>query len=975
MQLGSLIFNSKDKFTFQWTAAAGAASYRFSLIDERGSVVKSGVVTGETHTETIHNQDFCTWQVEALDAAGNVIASERSPEIWFGDEGKEWYKISALSPNLICMVMTQDFHDYSAPLNYYLAHPDKYTRPIVSFRCSDPWPNLALDDTLLLMDGELYVKNGSRYDFYGTLMQSENISPRMSADSSGFFSLNTTVYRYSGGRAVRLFTLPCSGGWPEIYFLNSQIAVTDSGVWRIAGTEPELAGTFDFPLPDAGELTISGKYAVSYGYEGDSMISYRIDSRGNVSRLPDVPLSLPSGYQASEIDLQGNRVALLASDWEGGNRLSVYEISGDMWKLIHEQAISGFDLTLFWKDNSTVMLRDQAEDRLSSIRLPADSGAAPMEPDNIDGLAAQVKQYSVTVKWNKSSIRNCTYELLVDGLGSVVTKSNKFTFKDVPVGRYSGSVRVIAPDGNAGEWSESYTVSVADVTAPKLGKVTAAVNGYTGVISWNGSDNVGVEYYEVRCAGQVKTATGTSVEFDHLAVGKYHAEVTAFDAAGNASKTGKVKITVRDATPPERVTGLAVPVVDGKYKATLSWDTGVDNSGKVANYEILLDNGKILKSGKTSIGIGKLSVGEHSYRVRAVDKNKNVGEWSEVQTFTVRDMTAPTSVKARATVNGYTVSFALSGKDNSGSIAGYVVTCGDKKTQTTTSTAVLSDFGVGKQTAYVVAYDAEGNASKETKVSFTVKDATPPEKVTGLAVPVVDGKYKATLSWDTGVDNSGKVANYEILLDNGKILKSGKTSIGIGKLSVGEHSYRVRAVDKNKNVGEWSEVQTFTVRDMTAPGNVSVKAKVEENSLLLSWKTPKDNVGVTGYILKHGANLEHSEFLAADKLAFRIDGITKGSYQYQLIAVDAEGNESKPKNGKATIKTDLPTAELNQELPDAAQLAGFDSGVQAIAGLVDDPLAFCRALRLDAELKLSAAELLDRAETGRRPAPLFTAAS
>jgi len=798
MQLGSLIFNSKDKFTFQWTAAAGAASYRFSLIDERGSVVKSGVVTGETHTETIHNQDFCTWQVEALDAAGNVIASERSPEIWFGGEGKEWYEISALSPNLICMVMTQDFHNDSAPLNYYLAHPDKYTRPIVSFRCSDPWPNLALDDTLLLMDGELYVKNGSRYDFYGTLMQSENISPRMSADSSGFFSLNNTVYRYSGGRAVRLFTLPSSGGRPEIHFLNSQIAVTDSGVWRIAGTEPELAGTFDFPLPDAGELTISGKYAVSYGYEGDSMISYRIDSRGNVSRLPDVPLSLPSGYQASEIDLQGNRVALLASDWEGGNRLSVYEISGDMWKLIHEQAISGFDLTLFWKDNSTVMLRNLAGN-LSSIRLPADSGAAPMEPDNIDGLAAQVKQYSVTVKWNKSSIRNCTYELLVDGLGSVVTKSNKFTFKNVPVGRYSGSVRVIAPDGNAGEWSESYTVSVADVTAPKLGKVTAAVNGYTGVISWNGSDNVGVEYYEVRCAGQVKTATGTSVEFDHLAVGKYHAEVTAFDAAGNASKTGKVKITVRDATPPERVTGLAVPAVDGKYKATLSWDTGVDNSGKVANYEILLDNGKILKSGKTTLNVSNLSVGEHTYKVRAVDKDKNVGEWSEVQ--------------------------------------------------------------------------------------------------------------------------------------------------------------------------------TFTVRDMTAPGNVSVKAKVEENSLLLSWKTPKDNVGVTGYILKHGANLEHSEFLAADKLAFRIDGIAKGSYQYQLIAVDAEGNESKPKNGKATIKTDLPTAELNQELPDVAQLAGFDSGVQAIAGLVDDPLAFCRALRLDAELKLSAAELLDRAETGRRPAPLFTAAS
>ena len=338
-------------------------------------------------------------------------------------------------------------------------------------------------------------------------------------------------------------------------------------------------------------------------------------------------------------------------------------------------------------------------------------------------------------------------------------------------------------------------------------------------------------------------------------------------------------------------------------------------------------------------------------------------------------MTAPNSVKAKATVNGYSVTFALSGKDNSGSIARYVVTCGDKSVETTTGTVVLSDFGVGRQTAYVVAYDAEGNASKETKVSFTVKDATPPEQVTGLAVPVVDGKYKATLSWDTGVDNSGKVANYEIQLDNGKILKSSKTSINVSNLSVGEHSYRVRAIDKDRNVGEWSEVQTFTVRDMTAPGSVSVKAKVEGNSLQLSWKTPKDNVGVTGYILKHGANLEHTEMLTTNKLSFQIDGIAKGSYQYQIVAVDAAGNESKAKAGKATIKADLPIAELNQELPDMTQLAGFDSGVQAISVLVNDPLAFCHALKLDAELKLSAAEMLGQDEVNKRSGTLFAVAS
>ena len=336
-------------------------------------------------------------------------------------------------------------------------------------------------------------------------------------------------------------------------------------------------------------------------------------------------------------------------------------------------------------------------------------------------------------------------------------------------------------------------------------------------------------------------------------------------------------------------------------------------------------------------------------------------------------MTAPTSVKGKATVDGYIVTFALSGKDNSGSIAKYVVTCGDQSVETTTETAVLSDFGVGKQTAYVVAYDAEGNASKETKVSFTVKDATPPEKVTGLVEPEVDAKYKAVLSWDPGVDNSGKVANYEIQLDDGKILKSSKTTLNVSNLSVGEHSYKVRAIDKDKNVGEWSEVQTFTVKDMTAPGSVSAKAKVEGNSLFLSWKTPKDNVGVTGYLLQYGEELENSAYLAADVLEYRIDGIARGSYQYRLTAFDAAGNESKPKIGKATIKTDLPVAELNGESPVAMELCCFEPATSALPA--DDPLAFCNTLRLDAELSLSASELVGSLENERRSESLFATAS
>ncbi len=110
---------------------------------------------------------------------------------------------------------------------------------------------------------------------------------------------------------------------------------------------------------------------------------------------------------------------------------------------------------------------------------------------------------------------------------------------------------------------------------------------------------------------------------------------------------------------------------------------------------------------------------------------------------------------------------------------------------------------------------------------------------------------------------------------------------------------------------------------MIAPAAVSAKAKVEENSLFLTWKMPKDNVGVTGYILKHGVNLEKTETLTASQLSFRIDGIAKGNYQYQIVAVDAAGNQSKVKSGKATIKTELSMAALSLESLEAIPSLAF----------------------------------------------------
>lgn len=114
-------------------------------------------------------------------------------------------------------------------------------------------------------------------------------------------------------------------------------------------------------------------------------------------------------------------------------------------------------------------------------------------------------------------------------------------------------------------------------------------------------------------------------------------------------------------------------------------------------------------------------------------------------------------------------------------------------------------------------------------------------------------------------------------------------------------------------------------------------------------------------ILKHGVDPEKIEILTASQLSFQIDGIARGGYQYQIVAVNAAGNQSKAKSGKATIRTELPMAAMSLELPDAIPSLDFDAGVSsenANAGLrYDDLLAFCSVLQTENELRLAVSDL------------------
>ncbi len=212
--------------------------------------------------------------------------------------------------------------------------------------------------------------------------------------------------------------------------------------------------------------------------------------------------------------------------------------------------------------------------------------------------------------------------------------------------------------------------------------------------------------------------------------------------------------------------------------------------------------------------------------------------------------------------------------------------------------------------------------------NITVKDTTPPGKV-ALATSYQE-KYNAVLTWSAATDNV-KVAKYQVVYyqtyGSYKTVTASKTSFTIKNLKPGTYYYTVTAIDSSKNHGAASDARQITILDVTAPSTVSVRAKTSGNAVYLTWKTPKDNVGVTGYVLQYGVDLEQTIHLSADQLSHQFTNLAQGTFQYRIFAVDAAGNRSKAAIKKTTVKTSLPAySAMNAEVIQSG-------GVQTLADI------------------------------------------
>ena len=166
-------------------------------------------------------------------------------------------------------------------------------------------------------------------------------------------------------------------------------------------------------------------------------------------------------------------------------------------------------------------------------------------PSAVSNIAVQqVTGNLVAVSWAKATdnIGVIKYEVYTDDVLRGTTCDLRF--RNVPMGGgrpHSVSVRAVDLAGNFGPF-ETISYTPPDFTSPGgMGRrIFTSVSGGKVTVSWRGAtDNVGVAFYRVIKNGRILTdvdASARSYRDDSPGSGYLRYSVTAFDAAGNASR-------------------------------------------------------------------------------------------------------------------------------------------------------------------------------------------------------------------------------------------------------------------------------------------------------------------------------------------------------------------------------------------------------------------------------------------------------
>lgn len=311
--------------------------------------------------------------------------------------------------------------------------------------------------------------------------------------------------------------------------------------------------------------------------------------------------------------------------------------------------------------------------------------------------------------------------------------------------------------------------------------------------------------------------------------------------------------------------------------------------------------------------LGRLIIVDHGDNKSTNYDLDPAGNRKNVQTSDGTPPTVPTNVDA-VTASSTQINLSWTASSDNVAVTKYRVerckgaSCSTFSHIASPAGTSYSDTGLSDGSSYTYrlrAGDAGGNwSANSASDSATTPDGTAPTTPTYLDA-IAASSTQINLTWTPSTDNVA-VQSYEIQRCTGvscsnfaQVGTSATPSFPNTSLSdITTYRYRVRAKDAIPNFSGWSNIDSATTPDGTAPSTPTGLAgtAVAYNQVNLTWNASTDNVAVTGYRVERCAGAGCSNFaqVATPASNSHNDAPVSGSstYRYRVSAVDAVPNVS-----------------------------------------------------------------------------------
>ncbi len=359
---------------------------------------------------------------------------------------------------------------------------------------------------------------------------------------------------------------------------------------------------------------------------------------------------------------------------------------------------------------------------------------------------------------------------------------------------------------------------------------------------WNGTDNFGMNHYEIRIDGGawIDVDLQNEYTFAGLDEGIHTVDLKAIDLAGNQFTTSLTVIV--DLTPPVLIDIFPENDSYVQSKVVISWN--FSDNYELDCYKIRLDGGAWIMTTSTSHVYEYLTEGEHSVYIRAYDKAGNV---KLITLRIIADTTDPyieiTYPPGGTFLNTSTVYVEWYMSDNFELDHCEIrVDGGEWIDVGLASNYTISGMSEGTHIIDVRVYDSAGNYGEDTVVISI--DLTPPIIV--AVYPDYEFYINTTstvISWDA-IDNYG-IDRYYVKVGDGAWIDVGlSNNYTVTGLVNGENTVYIKAVDKAGN----ADVEIVTIIVDTEPPTINIVypsngTYINVDNIIISWEA-NDNMEI-----------------------------------------------------------------------------------------------------------------------------------